>query len=87
MSGMSREMMKMDGRDSVECQNWEKKDIDGIFEILNDKKDKNTNSVISYIWERKRKRGGEEKGISDRRFDILGFRERESDFSLKYRAI
>ena len=27
ISGASREMMKMDGRDSVECQNWEKKDI------------------------------------------------------------
>ena len=24
ISGMSREMMKMDGRDSAECQNWEK---------------------------------------------------------------
>ena len=31
ISGMSREMMKMDGRDSVECQNWEKKDINVIF--------------------------------------------------------
>ena len=27
MSGMSREMMKMDRRDSAECQNWEKKNI------------------------------------------------------------
>ena len=27
ISGMSREMMKMDGRDSAECQNWEKNDI------------------------------------------------------------
>ena len=26
ISCMSREMMKMDGRDSTECQNWEKKD-------------------------------------------------------------
>ena len=25
MSGMSRETMKMDGRDSAECQNWEMK--------------------------------------------------------------
>ena len=33
-------MMKMDGRDSAECQNWEKKDIDGIFEILNDNRTK-----------------------------------------------
>ena len=27
ISVMSREMMKMDGRDSAKCQNWEKKDI------------------------------------------------------------
>ena len=27
ISGMSREMMKMDGRDNVEYQNWEKKDL------------------------------------------------------------
>ena len=30
MSGMSREMMKMDGRDSAKYQIWEKKDIVGI---------------------------------------------------------
>ena len=38
--------MKMDGRDSAECQNWEKKDIDGIFEILNEDKDKSPNSCL-----------------------------------------
>ena len=27
ISGMSREMMKMDDRDSAEYQNWEKKDL------------------------------------------------------------
>ena len=32
ISGMSREIMKMDGRDSAECQNWEKKDINVILE-------------------------------------------------------
>ena len=31
ISGMSREIMKMDGRDSAECQNWEKRDITVIF--------------------------------------------------------
>ena len=31
ISGMSREMMKMDGRDSAEYQNWEKKGINVIF--------------------------------------------------------
>ena len=33
ISGMSREMIKMDGRDSAECQNWEKKDIMIILEF------------------------------------------------------
>ena len=27
-------MMKMDGRDSAECQNWEKRDIMVIFGIV-----------------------------------------------------
>ena len=36
--------MKMDGRDSAESQNWEKKDIDGIFESLNEENDKSLNS-------------------------------------------
>ena len=34
ISGMSRERMKMNGRDSAECQNWEKKDINVIFGIV-----------------------------------------------------
>ena len=34
ISGMSIEMMKMEGRDSAECQNWEKRDITGINEIV-----------------------------------------------------
>ena len=46
MSCMSRERMKMDGRDSAECQNWEKKDIYNIFEILNEDKDKSPNSGL-----------------------------------------
>ena len=41
ISGMSREMMKMDGRDSAKCQNWEKKDMIGIKgKDLNDNKTK-----------------------------------------------
>ena len=31
ISGMSREMMKMDGRGRDECQNWEKRDKIGIM--------------------------------------------------------
>ena len=34
ISGMSREMMKMNDRDSVECQNWEKNDKMVIFGIV-----------------------------------------------------
>ena len=34
ISGMSIEMMKIDGRDSAECQNSEKNDINVIFELL-----------------------------------------------------
>ena len=32
ISGMNREMMKMDGRGRAECQNWEKRDINVILE-------------------------------------------------------
>ena len=34
ISGMSIEMMKMDDRDSAECQKWEKKDINVILEMF-----------------------------------------------------
>ena len=39
-------MMKMDGRDSAECENWEKMDKIGIFEIVKLEKDKNENSSL-----------------------------------------
>ena len=49
ISGMSREMMNLDGRDSAEYQNWEKKDIDGITGFdLNDNNAKIVNNIISY---------------------------------------
>ena len=35
-------MMKMDGRDRAECQNWENKDINVIFELF--KLDNKTNN-------------------------------------------
>ena len=41
ISGMSREMMKMDGRDSAECQNWGNKDIDIILEFVLSRKRQN----------------------------------------------
>ena len=46
ISGMSREMMKMGGRDSAEYQNWERRDIIVILEfVLNDIIVKTLNSV------------------------------------------
>ena len=40
ISGMNKEMRKIDGRDSSECQNWRKNDINIILEILNEEKAK-----------------------------------------------
>ena len=43
-------MMKMDGRDSAECQNWEKRDINVIFgKVFKSQKDKNCYSASSQI--------------------------------------
>ena len=40
-------MMKIDGRDNAECQNWENRDIMIILEFdLNDNKTKNGYSVL-----------------------------------------
>ena len=48
ISGMSRKIMKMDGRDSAECQNWENRDKIGIKGIdLSHKKTKNATMLIS----------------------------------------
>ena len=40
ISGMSIEITKMDEQDSVECQNWEKNDINIILEKFKLVKDK-----------------------------------------------
>ena len=49
ISDMSREMMKMDGRDSVEYQNWEKNDINVIFELFKLEKDKTQIVFVSFL--------------------------------------
>ena len=65
ISGMSREMKKMDGRDSAKYQNLEKKDIDGIIGFdLNDNNAKIVNSIISY--KLKMSQNVREEGISYR---------------------
>ena len=46
ISGMSKESMKMDDRDSAECQNWKRRDIMVILEfVLNDNK---TNGTVTF---------------------------------------
>ena len=45
----SREMIKMDGRDSAKCQKSKIRGIISIIEMFNDNKDKTTNSIVSYL--------------------------------------
>ena len=53
ITGMSREMMKVDGRDSAECQNWETKDIKVIIEIvLNEDNVKRCTVVVSHQFQK-----------------------------------
>ena len=52
ISGMHREMMKMDSRDSAECQNWENKDKMVIFGIVKLEKDKTQIVFVSYLMKR-----------------------------------
>ena len=42
-------MMKMDGRDSAEYQNWEKNDINVIFELFKLEKDKTQIVTVSFL--------------------------------------
>ena len=77
-------MMKMDGRDSAECQNWEKKDIDDIIGFdLNDNNVKIVNSIISYKLKMSQNM---KKEVRCRRKNGV-FRERLPDFSLSFRQI
>ena len=46
ISGMSREMMKMDGRDSAEYQIWEMRDIWSFLEKFKSLQDKLVNMVV-----------------------------------------
>ena len=58
ISGMSREMMKMDCRDSAENQIWEKRDIMVIKEFeFKSQEDKIANSASSPSFNQRQKRG------------------------------
>ena len=79
-------MMTMDGRDSAECQNWEKKDIIGIKgKVLNDNKTKH--SIVFVFSNEKRGKKHEWEQRRYREFRNGVFSKRESSFSLEIRAI
>ena len=60
ISGISREMMKMDGRDSAENQIWEKRDIMVIKEFeFKSQEDKIANNASSPSFNQRQKRGEE----------------------------
>ena len=67
ISGMSREKMEMDGRNSTECQNWENRDKLIILEIVKSLKDKIATVTFFFKLERKQKLGG----TSSSRFRFL----------------
>ena len=78
-------MMKMNGRDSAECQNWEKNDIDVIIEIdLNEEKDKIVNSGPLPL-SKGRKRGKDERKKGEMTEGLISFsRERVSSIFLGF---
>ena len=71
ISSMSIEMMKMDGRDSTEYQNWEKNDIMVIIEIVvNENNVKNCTALSSPI--KMTKKRAEQRGWTESsRFSIF----------------
>ena len=81
MSGMSREMKKMDRRDSAECQNWEYKDIIGINGIVF-KLEKDKRGIVSSSSKSKKGENVGRKKRDSGGFRSDFFRERESSFSL-----
>ena len=77
-------MMKMDGRNRAECQNWEKMDINVIFrKVFKSLNAKLVNSVISPILKTKKRDFEPESPTTIFLRDFF----RERNFSLKYHAI
>ena len=64
--------MKMDNRDSVECQNWEKMDKIGIIGIdLSHKKTKNATVLISYNLKNQKLGSSRKKNVRAADFPFL----------------
>ena len=74
--------MKMDDRDSAECQNWKRRDIMVILKfVLNDNKTKQNSDLLHLKKEKKKSCRG------DAGSHFQTFRERDSSFSLSFCAI
>ena len=74
--------MKMDGRNSAECQNWKRRDIMVILEfVLNDNKTKRNSDLLHL----KKEKNKSCRGDAGSHFQT--FRERGSSFSLSFCAI
>ena len=74
--------MKMDDQDSVECQNWKRRDIMVILEfVLNDNKTKRNSDLLHL----KKEKNKSWRGDAGSHFQT--FRERGSSFSLSFCAI
>ena len=73
--------MKMECRDSVECQNWKRRDIMIILEfVLNDNKTKQNSDLLHLKKDKNKCRG-------DAGSHFQTFRERGCSFSLSFCAI
>ena len=74
-------MMKRDGRDSAECQNWEKRDIMVILEIVLN--ENNAKTCTGHVFSNYKGRQNVNWRKSGSEVDNGGFSERESSFSLE----
>ena len=74
-------MMKMDGRSSVEYQNWEKRGIIGILGIVLVTKGQKKHSDLSSSKRKEEKNVGRGESLTQEAGSDF-FRERESSFSL-----
>ena len=69
-------MMKMDGRDSAECQNWEKNDIMVIIEIVVNENNAKNCTVLSSPIKMTKKTGRIEGLDGEQQIFPFCFRER-----------
>ena len=85
ISGMSREIIKINGRDSAECQNWEKKGCNGHYGICLSHNKTKLSIVLLLLHFKEQKNVNLAGRLPVAEMEVFGVR--RSDFSLKIRAI